>query len=52
MSVTELYGSGGLGPSDPRAVGTVEPWLPRFDVTAQWSIGSFLPVLTGEPIVP
>ena len=52
VGVTELYGSGGLGPNDPRAVGSVEPWLPRFDVTAQWSIGSFLPVLTGDPIAP
>ena len=52
VQVAEAYGERGLPDGDPRTTGVADPWLPRFDVTAQWSIGSLLPVLTAEPIVP
>lgn len=52
VTVTEIYGSGGAPTDDPRATGVLEPWLMRFDVTAQWAIPTFLEVLTAEPIVP
>ena len=52
VDVMLAYGSGGLAPSDTRAVGAREPWLLRFDVTAQWSIAQFLATLTEAPIVP
>lgn len=52
VTVTEVYGSGGAPIEDPRAVGVLEPWVIRFDVTAQWAIPTFLEVLTAEPIVP
>jgi cytochrome c peroxidase len=52
VDVMLAYGSGGLAPSDARAVGAREPWLLRFDVTAQWSIAQFLATLTEAPVVP
>lgn len=52
VTVTEVYGSGGAPADDPSAIGVLEPWLMRFDVTAQWAIPTFLEVLTAEPIVP
>jgi len=52
VTVTEVYGSGGAPTDDPRATGVLEPWVMRFDVTAQWAIRTFLEVLTAEPIVP
>lgn len=52
VTITETYGLGGAPAGDPRATGTLEPWLPRFDVTAQWAIPKLLDVLTAEPIVP
>ncbi len=52
VSVTESYGTGGAAISDPHATGDLEPWLIRFDVTAQWAIPPFLATLTAKPIVP
>jgi cytochrome c peroxidase len=52
VSVTESYGMGGVPASDARVAGDLEPWLMRFDVTAQWAIPPFLATLTAEPIVP
>lgn len=52
VEVTEAYGKGGAAADDPHAVGTIEPWLPAFDVTSQWAIPSILEVLGGAPIVP
>lgn len=50
VTVTELYGQRGI--DDPSALGTIEPWLLSFDVTAQWAIPAFLGTLDGVPIVP
>lgn len=49
--IMDVYGTGGLPADDPRATGRAEPWLARFDVTAQWSIVAFLNILSAEPIV-
>ncbi|MCA9593715.1 MAG: hypothetical protein KC776_10405 [Myxococcales bacterium] len=50
--VTVAYGSGGLPPDDPRAVGGREPWLSPFGETAQWGLVPFLKTLTAETSVP
>jgi cytochrome c peroxidase len=52
VDVVDAYGAGGLPSDDPRATGEREPWIEHFDVTAQWSIASFLATLTADPILP
>lgn len=47
--VAKHYGDRGLEPNDPRAAGTVEPWVPNFDTSEQARLPAFLDVLTGEP---
>jgi cytochrome c peroxidase len=42
VEVTELYGQGGLPEGDMRTTGARRPWLPTFDVTAQWSLEPFV----------
>ena len=42
VEVTELYGQGGLPEGDGRTTGARRPWLPTFDVTAQWSLEPFV----------
>lgn len=42
VEVTELYGQGGLPEGDERTTGARRPWLPTFDVTAQWSLEPFV----------
>ncbi len=42
VEVTELYGKGGLPAGDSRTVGVLEPWLPTFDETTQWSLAPFV----------
>lgn len=48
VEVTELYGKGGLPSADARSVGTLEPWLPTFDETAQWSLAPFVESLKAK----
>ncbi len=46
--VVHVYGTAGLPQSDPRAVGTVEAWLPQFAQVHADEIVPFLQVLTAE----
>ncbi len=46
LAVVQSYGTGGVAPSDPSSVGTLEPWLPQFDAANQQAIANFLAVLT------
>jgi cytochrome c peroxidase len=50
--VTKNYGKAGLDAADPKAIGTVEPWLVKFDATVQTTLVPFLQVLTADPIIP
>ncbi len=50
--VAKIYGTAGIDPKDPRAVGTGEPWLVSFDGPAQAGLVPFLEILTATPIVP
>ncbi len=50
--VMASYGQGGLPMTDARAIGIREPWLVRFNQTAQWSIIAFLKTLSGVAFVP
>jgi cytochrome c peroxidase len=42
------YGTAGLPMSDPRAVGTTEPWLPQFEPVHADDLVPFLQILTAE----
>jgi cytochrome c peroxidase len=44
------YGTAGLPPSDPRAVGATEPWLVEFGQGHAADLVPFLQVLTAEPV--
>jgi len=47
--VAKHYGERGLAPSDPRAEGTTEEWVPLFDVDAQRALVPFLETLRTDP---
>ncbi|MBK6693597.1 MAG: hypothetical protein IPG50_15520 [Myxococcales bacterium] len=47
VEVTILYGKAGLEASDPRAIGTIEPWVAKFSEHHRPGIEAILNVLTG-----
>jgi len=50
LDTTKNYGTAGLPISDPRAVGTTEPWLVQFAQAHADELVPFLEVLTAEPV--
>lgn len=52
VSVVDAYGVGGLLPSDSRAIGTLDPWLPKFGEATSWAMMPFLLTLEDKPLVP
>jgi hypothetical protein len=46
--VAQNYSTAGLDPSDPRAVGTSEPWLPKFDHPTRDALPAFLGLLHAD----
>ena len=46
--LTKLYATAGLPTTDPRAAGTVAPWLTNFDTNAAAALIPFLNVLTAD----
>ncbi len=50
--VVKLYGNAGLMPGDPRATGTSEPCLPKFDTTVQPTLFPFLQLMTANATAP
>lgn len=49
LDVAKLYGTSGLPPSDPKALGTREVWLPRFFGGHALTLVDFLELLTATP---
>jgi cytochrome c peroxidase len=47
--VAQNYSTAGLDPSDQRAVGPSEPWLPHFDTPTRDALPAFLGVLHADP---
>jgi cytochrome c peroxidase len=48
LDVANNYGVAGLDPSDPRAVGPSEPWLPLFDQPTRDALPTFLEILHAD----
>jgi cytochrome c peroxidase len=46
LTVTQNYGQGGVALTDSSSIGTLEPWLPKFDPMNQQELPTFLSVLT------
>jgi len=46
------YSERGLKESDPKAVGTLDPWVPEFDHTMRDALVPFLKVLKGDALDP
>jgi cytochrome c peroxidase len=46
--VAQNYSKAGLDPSDPRAVGPAEPWLPQFDQPTRDALPAFLEILHAD----
>jgi cytochrome c peroxidase len=50
--VSAHYGDRGLPESDPRAVGTVPNWVPKFDTTMRDALVPFMKALAGDAVDP
>ena len=50
LDVAKAYGTAGLDPADPKAVGQSEPWLPTFSSVHAMELTPFLEVLTAPPV--
>jgi cytochrome c peroxidase len=47
--LVKIYGTAGLPPEDPSAIGTTEPWVPKFAQEHHPTIEAFLKVLSAPP---
>ena len=52
LDVAKNYGNAGEDVNDPRAVGTTEPWVPKFTQNHAEPLVPFLQLLTAEPVAP